>query len=389
VTFHLAKPDPELLNQLALPAAYPVPPGTALNPRARSVPGTGAYEVSSYRPDLSDKAGTHGLLVLTRNPYFHQWSAAAQPAGFPDRIVVKTNYSPAQQVAAVEQGRADLAWDPPPRVETTTLSQNFPAQLHTNPNPETTYLWLNVRSAPFENPLAREAFNYAVDRGAPLQIPVLNIYPGAVTCQLLPPDFPGYIPYCPYTVEPASSGRWLAPDVAKAQALVRDSGTQGARVSLSWPAFADHRYGQSLVTTLRNIGYRARLAVFSRSQWFAPQSPRFYSRFQLGLGVGIADYVASSNLFRLVECSDVANGPNLGGFCDPNLDASIRTALANEAARPGVASQEWTAIDRKLTNAAVLVPLSNELESDFVAKRAGNYQYNPQWGVLVDQLWVR
>jgi peptide/nickel transport system substrate-binding protein len=51
---------------------------------------------------------------LRRNPYFRQWSAAAQPAGFPDQIVIRTNYSPASQVTAVEHGTADLAWDPHP-----------------------------------------------------------------------------------------------------------------------------------------------------------------------------------------------------------------------------------------------------------------------------------
>jgi hypothetical protein len=25
----------------------------------------------------------------------------------------------------------------------------------------------------------------------------------------------------------------------------------------------------------------------------------------------------------------------------------------------------------------------------FVSKRVGNFEYNPQWGVLLDQLWVR
>jgi hypothetical protein len=25
----------------------------------------------------------------------------------------------------------------------------------------------------------------------------------------------------------------------------------------------------------------------------------------------------------------------------------------------------------------------------FVSKRVGNYQYNPQFGVLIDQVWVR
>ena len=26
--------------------------------------------------------------------------------------------------------------------------------------------------------------------------------------------------------------------------------------------------------------------------------------------------------------------------------------------------------------------------ADFVSRRVGNYQYNPQWGALLDQMWV-
>ena len=164
VTIHLTKPDPDLFAQLTLPAAYPVPPGTRVHLPSRTVPGTGPYEISSYSPDLSKNPQAHGQLVLTRNPYFRQWSAAAQPTGFPNRIVVRTNYSQAQQVTAVEQGRADMTWDPPTPSDLTALSQNFPSQVHEDPVRQTSYVWLDVRSAPFDNLLARRAFNYAVDR---------------------------------------------------------------------------------------------------------------------------------------------------------------------------------------------------------------------------------
>jgi len=35
------------------------------------------------------------------------------------------------------------------------------------------------------------------------------------------------------------------------------------------------------------------------------------------------------------------------------------------------------------------VPLFNPKLTDVVSQRVGNYQHNPQWGVLLDQLWVR
>ena len=391
LTFHLAKPDPDLLDQLTLPAADPVAPGTPLHPRTRSVPGTGAYEISSYTPAAPHNRRPHGLLVLTRNPYFRQWSAAAQPAGFPDRIVVKTNYSRAQQVTAVEQGRTDIAWDGPPSGEVTSLAQNLPAMLHTSSQPETTWLWLNVRSAPFDNLLAREAFNYAVNRRVVGQASANPFDRGRPTCQLLPPDYPGYVAYCPYTIDPAPSGQWQYPNVGKAQDLVRQSGTLGDKVTLIAPSNDGPRYEQLLAATLREIGYRPRtLEVNPNTYWGRPA--RFYARFQAGLTNWSADYIAGSNFFApLIECSDItSNGRfNLGGICNHSLDARIATAQSNEDVRPGIAAQQWAAIDREVADDAVVVPISNALGWDFVARRVGDYLHNPQLGMLVDQLWVR
>jgi peptide/nickel transport system substrate-binding protein len=403
VTFHLTRPDPDLFAALTLQAAYPVPPGTPVHLTSRSVPGTGAYEISYYRPAAAktgsnnlgaygyySKPHAHGLLVLTRNPYFHQWSAAAQPTGFPNRIVVRTNYSPAQQVTAVEHGRADLAWDPPSLGEIPALSQNYASQLHANTQAATTWLWLNVRSAPFDNVLARRAVDYALNRGAISQAATFAFDQGRPTCQLLPPTYPGYVRYCPYTVDPTASQRWVAPDLAEARELVHRSGTFGDRVALVQRSVDGPRYAQLLAATLSELGYRVRTRELSDNNYWG-QSPRAFARFQAGIGNWDADYVASANFFvPLIECSDITSDDmNMGGFCDHKLDASIATALSNEIARPAVASQQWAAIDRQVAASAPVIPISNAVAWNFVAPRVGNYQYNPQWGVLVDQLWVR
>jgi ABC-type transport system substrate-binding protein/class 3 adenylate cyclase len=377
LTIHLAAPDPDLLDQLTLPAAFPVPPGAPVSPRTRSVPGTGAYEVSSYTPAAPHHGRAHGLLVLTRNPYFRQWSAAAQPAGFPDRIVVKTNYSQAEQVTAVEQGRTDFAWDGPPFGEVTSLELNSPATLHQYVAPATTWLWLNVRSPPFNNLLAREAFNYAINRQVLAQASDDWFDRGRPTCQLLPPAYSGYVPYCPYTT-----------DVAKAQALVHQSGTSGDKVTLITPSDGP-RYEHLLATALREIGYRPRtLELPFSTYWGRPA--RFYARYQAGLANWLADYLTASDfLGPLIDCSGISSSYNMGGICNHTLDASIATALSNENVRPGIAAQQWAAIDRDVTEQAVVVPIDNQLGWDFVARRVGNYQRNPQLGMLMDQLWVR
>jgi peptide/nickel transport system substrate-binding protein len=56
---------------------------------------------------------------------------------------------------------------------------------------------------------------------------------------------------------------------------------------------------------------------------------------------------------------------------------------------PPAARSLWQAAERRILADAPLVPTYNPRNFDFLAKRVGNYQFNPQWGALVDQMWVR
>ena len=42
-----------------------------------------------------------------------------------------------------------------------------------------------------------------------------------------------------------------------------------------------------------------------------------------------------------------------------------------------------------MLDAAAAVPLFNPINTDVVSSRVRNDQYNPQWGFLPDQAWVR
>ena len=102
VTFHLAQADPDFLYKLALVFVAPAPPGTpdGVISRAPFLPGTGPYMISQFRPGIS--------VTLVRNPYFRQWSYAAQPAGYPSVIRYERMASPHPAESAVNDGRADL-----------------------------------------------------------------------------------------------------------------------------------------------------------------------------------------------------------------------------------------------------------------------------------------
>src|SRR5689334_9514021 len=97
LTFHLTGPDPELMDQLSLPFAFAVPANTTTKLTGNNVPpGTGPYMWKSYNPNTQ--------AVLVRNPFFKQWSAQAQPAGYPNEIVEKFGLQVSDEVTQVQNG---------------------------------------------------------------------------------------------------------------------------------------------------------------------------------------------------------------------------------------------------------------------------------------------
>ena len=67
--------------------------------------------------------------------------------------------------------------------------------------PATGALALNTATYPFNHLDARRAVAYALDRDELNRAWVQGRSgrPAEVTCQILPPNTPGYAPYCPYT----------------------------------------------------------------------------------------------------------------------------------------------------------------------------------------------
>ena len=385
VTFHLARRDPDFLYKLALPAAYLVPAGTP-NRRldARPVPATGPYRIGRYRPGRE--------LRLTRNPLFREWSKAAQPDGYPDEIVWKLGVDGNAAVSAIQQGKADWMLDlgALPAERRREVAVRFASQLHVNAAPVTDNVVLNVRVPPFDDVRVRRALNYAIDRRA-----VVDLYGGSSaarpSCQILPPQIPGFRRYCPYTVGPTRGGAWRAPNLAAARRLVAASGTSGMRVAVLDTAqpriFFDE--GRAVVAALRRLGYRASLRIVPDEAFFKIASdPR--NRAQVISGGWNAGYPAASDLIaQHLSCRGLRAGQNAGRFCDPAVDRRIARAQSLQIADPRRADALWAKIDRELVDRAVTVSLVTPNATDFVSKRVGNYQFHPLWGLLTDQLWVR
>ena len=64
-------------------------------------------------------------------------------------------------------------------------------------------------------------------------------------------------------------------------------------------------------------------------------------------------------------------------------------AAAVQVQDPAAATTLWQQAERPCSRRRLSCRRYNRSNVDFVSKRVGNFQYNPQWGALLDQLWVK
>jgi peptide/nickel transport system substrate-binding protein len=387
VTFHLVEPNPEFLDRLTLPDAYPVPAGIPNHGIGfHPMPDTGAYEWVDASRDR---------LTLVRNPYFHEWSHAARPDGYPDKIVIQGNVNWEAGITAVERGTADYMVDGVPADRLAEAQTRFASQLYITPTSLIEGLILNTRTAPFTDILVRQAINYAVDRG---KIAALLGEDSQPACQILPVGLPGYRRYCPYTTDPGPAGIWHAPNLPEAEHLIDASHTRGTPVTI-WNldeqdlAPADHY----LVSLLDRLGYPTHIKNFSDSD---PTGPPRVADSRTGVQAALYDIPIGGLLFpsaaqvlqidfacRSFVPHSIANS-NWSEFCDHRLDSQIDNALDAESNNAPNTAALWAQADQTATNQAPAVPLTTTTDIHLVSARVGNYQYSFAQGVLLDQLWV-
>lgn len=393
VTFHLTKPDPDFLYKISLPFASVLP---ADAPPARmlqtaSLPATGPYVVESYRAPTPE--GAEGRIELARNPRFEEWSPAAQPAGNPDRIVRRTGLEADQTVDLVRAGEADYMIGSPPADRLGELRTLYTDRLRSYPSTVTLGLGMNTRVAPFDDVNVRRAVNYAMDRGVAAEF----LGESRVTCQILPPNFPGYRPYCPYTRDPDAAGVWTAPDVSKARQLIEISGAAGSAVTV-WALRGDMYdfagLGRYMVTVLRDLGFRVKLRIAEDPGKHFEMVADSRTRAQIfAVGWG-QDYAAASNfLDQLFSCRAFRPADrgqfNFSELCDRDVDALIDRAFELQVADPTAAGDAWAEVDRAVVDLAAWAPIANEVGIDFLSERVSNYQHHPQYGLLLSQVSVR
>jgi ABC-type transport system substrate-binding protein len=140
------------------------------------------------------------------------------------------------------------------------------------------------------------------------------------------------------------------------------------------------------VSVLDSIGYRAKLRVGADPYGQADAQ----SRIQVGFFAWGPLFAAPAGFIPSgLSCAATWEQGHTSRFCDPAIDREMARAEALQTTDPVQATNLWAKVDHQLTDAAPWAPFANGVVLEVVSKRVGNYQYNPEWGTLLDQLWVR
>ena len=107
-----------------------------------------------------------------------------------------------------------------------------------------------------------------------------------------------------------------------------------------------------------------------------------------------ADYPSADDFIGKLTCSHFTPGngqatTDASELCNRGLDRQIDRAAQLQPTDPPAAAALWARLDHQLTDLAIWLPTVTPDETDLISHRTGNYQYNPVWGALIDQLWVR
>ena len=384
VTINLTRPDAEFFDKLALPHAVILPADAPVTDAGTvPIPGTGAYYISAYDPNTG--------MTMSRNPHFKVWSEEAQPDGYPDVVQYDFGLTDEAEVTAVQNGEADWMFDQPPTDRLGEIGTTYKDQVFITPLTAWWYAPMNTNLAPFDNVLARQAVNYAIDRNA-----LVNLFGGPVlaspVCQVLPPGFPGHVPYCPYTADPGAA--WSAPDLEKAKALVQESGTAGQKVTIiAEDTTVSKAIGTYMQSVLTEIGYEAEVKPISPNIQFT-YIQNTNNKVQISITQWYQDYPAASDFLNILfGCSSFTPGSdssiNIAGFCDKEIQAKMDAALALGVTDPDAANVMWSEVDKAVTDKAPMAALFTPKHIDFVSKRLGNFQFNSQFYWMITQSWVQ
>jgi peptide/nickel transport system substrate-binding protein len=358
ITIHLSQPYGAFPNVLAFPAAGLVPTGTPMRNLSNDPPpGVGPYRITAVSPNRT--------FSLVKNPRFASLHIPGIPTGHLDRVTVNITSNTQSEAQQVLSNQAD-AFDPGDTLPPSLLPQiesRASDRFGRVPIPSTYYFFLNTRTAPFDNPLARQAVNLALDRRALARLASGFLQPA---CFFLPEGIVGHpTGPCPYG-DPDQ-----APDVAKAKALVKQAGLVGTKVTVWGQQRSPRRqYVEYYASVLNAIGFKATPKIISDSIYF-PTIGNAQTNPQTGFADWLQDFPNPSDFYLLMNGNTIqsTNNQNFSMVDDPHIQQELAKLDAVPATKLESVANQWDALDEYVARKAYVAVFGSEELPKFLSDR--------------------
>lgn len=356
ISFHLSKPNYYFNYYTTSPCTSGVPKAKDTRTKYGQNPVTsGPYKIKSFQGGKS--------LVLERDP---QWKKGLVPAikAYPDEIDYTLGLDPSviDQRLVQDQGEDQAAINTDSFVQASDV-----AQVLNNPKVKDRsstitlganeyMLYMDVQKKPFDNPLVRQAMQYAVNKKAFQTATGGPIAGGPIAHSLIGPGIRGYEPdYNPYPAP--DSG-----DPAKAKQLLAKAGYHGEPVQLMMESGTPQRTNEAtaLKDSLTKAGFNVKLQMVDAQAFFNKvTTPKTMpAAFEILLGGNFND---ASQVLGIYDGSlNTKTGPNYDFTYvnDPKINKLIQKG--NVQSSPEAAAKIWSQVNRLLMENAAIVPIINE-----------------------------
>ncbi|KPC79833.1 MULTISPECIES: ABC transporter substrate-binding protein [Streptomyces] len=381
IVFRLNKPEGEFPYLATQTQTTPVPKAEDKGTKYEEHPvSSGPYKVVSNENDGE-------RLVLERNPH---WSAATdeERKAYPDRIDVRSGLDSAviNQRLSASQGvdAAAVTTDTnlgPAELAKVSGDKELAARVGTGHFGYTNYIAFNPKVKPFDDPKVRQAISYAVDRSS-----VINAAGGSSLAEPATTYLPNQksFGHTPYDHFPAGE----TGNAAKARQLLKEAGhPKGLTVTLTHSNDKDFETSPEIATAIQAALKKAGITVelkglesndYSDTIHSASKEPGFF------LAHWGADWPSGGPFLAPIFDGRqiVKDGANFNtGFLN---DASVNKEIdeINKLTDLDAAAQRWGALDKRIGERALTVPLFHPVYKRLVGQDVKNVVISDWTGVL-------
>ncbi|MFJ6460474.1 ABC transporter substrate-binding protein [Streptomyces sp. NPDC091387] len=389
IVFHLNKPEGEFPFLATQTQTTPVPKAKDTGTKYEEHPlSSGPYKVVKNEGDGE-------RLTLERNPH---WSAATdeERKAYPDRIDVRSGLDSAviNQRLSASQGADSAAVTTdtnlgPAELAKVSGDKKLAARVGTGHFGYTNYIAFNPKVKPFDDPKVRQAISYAVDRSS-----VVNAAGGSSLAEPATTFLPDQASfgYTPYDAFPA--GR--TGNAAKAKELLKEAGyPKGLTVTLTHNNEKNFATSPEIATALQEALKKAGITVklrglesnaYSDTVYNVKTEPGFF------LGGWGADWPSGGPFFapifdgrQIVKAGYNFNSAQLN-------DSAVNKEIdeINKLTDLSAAAKRWGALDKKVGEQALTVPLFHPVYKRLYGESVKNVVISDWTGVLdISQVAVK